>query len=193
MTKIKLRTLWKTLVLGLLGILSLILPLGSVAGASTASFQFLAGTGPLCNLKPPVPNACPDIAMADNGDTVAITGQGTLSVFAKSVTGSGTFAHMAPDGTVRAMGTWTALQLMSFQSYGNSPPPLPSNFVGGKAVILIQLSVNGTPVHTAVLTIICGVGNPPDGLHEGVKLAVQDTPFNFNKQVSGVTVFISQA
>ncbi len=128
--------------------------------------------------------------MADNGDTVALTGQGTLSVFAKSVTGGGTFVHMAPDGTVRAMGTWTAIQLMSFRSFGNSPG-LPSNFVGGQALMLVQLFVGGKPVHTAVLTVACEVGNPPDGLHEGVKLAVQDTPFNFNKPVSGFTVFIS--
>lgn len=180
----------KALVLGLLGFLSLILPLGFAAGHSTASFQFLVGTGPLCNL--PVPNPCPDISMADNGDTIALTGQGTLSVFPNSVTGSGTFKHMAPDGTVRAMGMWTALQLMSFRSFGNSPG-LPSNFDGGKALMLIQLSVNGHPVHTAVLTVICEVGNPPDGLHEGFRLAVQDTPFNFNKQVSGLTLFISQA
>ena len=166
------------------------LPLGFAAGQSTASFQFLVGTGPLCSL--PVPNPCPDISMADNGDKVALTGQGTLSIFASSVTGSGTFVHMAPDGTVRAMGTWTAIRLMSFRSFGNSPG-LPSNFVGGHAIMLVQLSVGGKPVHTAVLTVNCEVGNPPDGLHEGIKLAVQGTPFNFNKQVSGLTVFISQA
>ncbi len=57
--------------------------------------------------------------------------------------------------------------------------------------MLVQLSVGGTPVHTAVLTVICDVGNPPTGLMEGVKLVVQGTPFNFNKQVSGLTVFIS--
>jgi len=168
----------------------MMLPLGFAAGHSTASFQFLVGAGPLCSL--PVPNPCPDISTADNGDTVALTGQGTLSVFASSVTGSGTFVHMAPDGTVRAMGTWTAIRLMSFRSFGNSPG-LPSNFVGGLALILVQLSVGGTPVHTAVLTVICEVGNPPAGLHEGMKLAVQDTPFNFNKQVSGLTIFISQS
>jgi hypothetical protein len=182
-----LRTLWKALVLGLLGLLSMTLPSGFAAGASTASFKFLAGTEPLCSL---APNACPDIAMADNGDTVAVTGQGTLSVFPSSVTGGGTFVHMAPDGTVRAKGTWTAIQLMTFRSFGNSPG-LPSNFVGGQALMLIQLLVGGKPVHTAVLTVTCDVGTPPAGLGEGIKLAVQDTPFNFNKQVSGFTVFIS--
>ena len=188
--KITLRTFWKALVLGLLGILSMMLPLGFAAGHSAASFQFLVGAGPICSL--PVPNPCPDISMASNGDTVSVSGQGTLSIFAKSVTGSGTFVHKAPDGTVRAMGTWTAIQLMSFRSFGNSPG-LPSNFVGGQAIMLVQLSVGGKPVHTAMLTVICEVGTPPDGLHEGFKLAVQDTPFNFNKQVSGITLFISQA
>jgi hypothetical protein len=184
-----LKTLLKALVLGLLGILSLVAPLGFAAGHPNASFQFLVAAGPLCEL--PVPNACPDISMASNGDTVALTGQGTLSVFAKSVSGGGTFVHMAPDGTVRAMGTWTAISLTSFRSFGNSPG-LPTNFVGGQALMLVQLLVGGKPVHTAVLTVICEVGNPPDGLHEGFKLAVQDTPFNFNKQVSGITLFISQ-
>jgi len=183
-----LRTFWKALVLGLLGLLSMALPVEFAAGASTASFQFLVGTGPLCGL---ATNACPDITMADNGDMVAVTGQGTLSIFPNSVNGGGTFVHLAPDGTVRAMGTWTAIQLMSFRSFGNSPG-LPSNFVGGQALMLIQLSVGGTPVHTAVLTIICQVGTPPAGLHEGIKLVVQDTPFNFNKQVSGLTIFVSQ-
>src|SRR2546426_10782729 len=165
------------------------LPFGFAAGASTTSFQFLVGKGPLCGL---ATNACPDITMADNGDMVSVTGQGTLSILSSSVSGSGTFVHKAPDGTVRAMGTWTAIQLMSFRSFGNSPG-LPSNFVGGQALMLVQLSVGGKPVHTAVLTVICEFGTPPDGLHEGFRLAVQDTPFNFNKQVSGITLFIIQA
>src|SRR6266852_1847127 len=188
--KIALRTFWKALVLGLLGILSMMLPLGFAAGHSAASFQFLVGAGTICSL--PVPNPCPDVSMASKGDTVTVAGQGTLSISAKSVTGSGTFVHKAPDGAVRAMGTWTAIQLMSFKSFGNSPG-LPSNFDGGKALMLIQLTVDGHPLHTAVLTVICEVGNPPDGLHEGFRLAVQDTPFNFNKQVSGITLFISHA
>ena len=183
------RTLSKALFLGLLTLFSTV-PLGiASADNGTGTFHFLAGTGPLCSI-PGVSHPCPDVAMADNGDTVSIAGQGSLSIHAKSVTGSGTFVHKAPDGTVKAMGTWTALQLMSFRSWGNSPG-LPANFVGGQAIMLVQLSVGGTPVHTAVLTVICDVGNPPAGLMEGVRLVVQDTPFNFNKQVSGITVFIS--
>ncbi len=189
----------KGLLLAFLGLLSAIVPVGiatatnanASANNSSGTFQFLAGTGPLCSI-PGVKNPCPDVARADNGDMVQIAGQGSLSIHTKSVTGNGTFVHMAPDGTVRAMGTWTAMRLMSFKSFGNSTG-FPANFVGGQAIMLVQLSVGGTPVHTAVLTIICDLGTPPHGLMEGVKLAVQDTPFNFNKQVSGITVFISQA
>jgi hypothetical protein len=186
-----LRLLSKAVLLGLLSVLSTLIPLGFASPTSGGTFQFLIGTGPLCSI-PGVTNACPDVSMADNGDTVAVAGQGTLSVHAKSVTGSGTFVHKAPDGSVKAMGTWSALQLVSFKSFGNSSG-LPSNFVGGLALILVQLSVGGTPVHTAVLTVICDVGSPPTGLMEGIKLAVQDTPFNFNKQVSGITLFIVSA
>src|SRR3989442_11378972 len=92
------------------------LPVEFAAGASTASFQFLGGTGPLCRL---ATNACPDITMADNGDIVAVNGQGTLSFFTNSATGGGTFEHMAPDGTVRTIGTWTTIRLISLRSLGN--------------------------------------------------------------------------
>ncbi len=177
------RTWFTVLLLSSLSIVSIVVP-ASASGSGT--FQFLVGSGPLCQL---ASNACPDISMAGNSDTVSIAGQGSLSINDRSVTGSGTFTHKAPDGTVRAMGTWSALRLMTFRSFGNSPG-LPSNFFGGQALILVQLSVNGTPVHTAVLTVICEIGSLPDGLHEGVKLVVQDTPFNFNKQVSGLTLFI---
>jgi hypothetical protein len=183
--------LWsKAVLLGLLSLFATLVPLGYASPTGGGTFQFLIAAGPLCSL--PVTSPCPDVSMAANGDTVSLTGQGTLSTHPKSVTGSGTFAHKAPDGSVKAMGTWSATQLMSFESYGNSSG-LPSNFVGGKALILVQLSVGGTPVHTAVLTVICDVGSPPTGLMEGVKLSVQDTPFNFNKQVSGITLFIASA
>lgn len=181
----------KALFLGLLSFFSVLVPLGFASGPSSGTFQFLIGTGPLCSI-PGVQNPCPDVARADNGDTVEIAGQGTLSFQPNSVTGSGTFVHKAPDGTVKAMGTWTAMRLMSFKSFGNSAP-FPANFVGGQALVLVQLSVGGTVVHTAVLTVICDIGAPPTGLMEGIKLAVQGTPFNFNKQVSGITLFISQA
>ena len=184
------RTWSKALFLGLLALLTIVPLRIAYADSSSSTFKFLAGTGALCSLPNGPPNACPDIAMADNGDIVLIAGSGSISINTRSVTGSGTFVRKAPDGTVKAMGTWTALQLLSFRTWGNSPG-LPTTFFGGQAIMTVQLSVGGIPVHTGVLTVICGVGNPPAGLMEGVKLVVQDTPFNFNKQVSGITVFIS--
>ena len=187
----KMRIWSKAILLGLLSFLSILVPLGFASGPSSGTFQFLVGTGPLCTI-PGVQNPCPDISRADNGDTVAVAGQGTLSFQPNSVTGGGTFVHEAPDGTVKATGTWTAVMLISFKSFGNSAP-FPANFVGGKALILVQLSVGGTVVHTALLTVICEIGSPPMGVTEGIKLVVQNTPFNFNKQVSGITLFISKA
>jgi hypothetical protein len=181
----------KAVLIACLSFLSVLVPLGFASGPSSGTFQFLIGTGPLCSI-PGVQNPCPDVSRASNGDTVAIAGQGTLSFQPNGVNGTGTFVHRASDGTIKAMGIWTAVQLMSFKSFGTSAP-LPANFVGGKAEILVQLSVGGTVVHTGVLTVICDVGSPPTGLMEGFTLVVQGTPFNFNQQVSGITLFISQS
>ena len=51
-----------------------VLPAQADSGART--YTFLIATGSLCGL---ASDACPAIAMADNGDTVEITGGGTFS------------------------------------------------------------------------------------------------------------------
>ncbi len=170
------------------GLLAMALPLAAARGGHTSgTFNFLLGSGALCSLEE---KACPDITMASNGDTVALDGSGSLSVHPSSVTGSGTFVHNNPSGHERAHGTWEAKALMSFVSYGNATPQgLPANLFGGKAVIRVTLLVGGTPVHDAVLTVYCLLGHPPNGSHEGIRLNVQDV-INFNKQVSGDTVFM---
>src|SRR5712692_339210 len=105
------------------------------ADSGPQTFAFLAGTGPvLCALDP---SACPDVARADNGDTVEITGSGMLSIHAKTVSGVGTFVHRAQDGTLRGEGTWTATDLLSFNSYGTQPD-LPPNLFGGLARIRVH-------------------------------------------------------
>ncbi len=71
------------------------------AGSGSQSFLYFAGVGPVCALGP---GACPDVARADNGDTVEIAGSGTLSIHAKTVSGVGTFVHRAQDGTLRGEG-----------------------------------------------------------------------------------------
>ncbi len=157
------------------------------AAPDSATFSYLVGSGLICTL--PVPNPCPDVAMAENGDTIEIAGGGTFSVHPKSVTGGGTFTHKNSSGNVS--GTWTANQLMSFVSYGQDGT-FPAGFTGGRALIRITLSVGGTPVHDAILQIDCELGtNPPGHEEEGVRLVVQGG-LNFNQKVSGLTVFIQQ-
>ncbi len=167
--------------------LLLALSFGNVAFADSGShtINFLTGSGFLCTL---ATNACPDIATASNGDMVLITGSGTITTHPDSATGSGTFTHEDSSGNVKASGTWTATQLLSFVSYGSAGPGFPPGFEGGKAVIRVHLSVG----FDAILTVECALGSPPPGAHEGIRLNVQDI-INFNKQASGFTVFIQTA
>ena len=151
------------------------------ADSGSTTFLYFAGAGPVCALGP---GSCPDVARADNGDTVDIAGSGTLSIHDKTVTGGGTFVHRAPDGAVRAAGTWTATQLLSFNSYGTQPG-LPQNLFGGLARIRVHLSAGSD----AILEIDCEIGKVPGGHSEGVRLVV-DNGLNFSQKVSGFTVFV---
>jgi hypothetical protein len=155
-----------------------------------ASYEFLAGANSsspggfaLCSL--PVPNPCPDIARAANGDTVTITGTGMLSVHPKSVSGSGTYSST---NTGVGSGTWTAVKLLSFKAYGTNDAITPGA-TAGKTLIRVQLS-NGA---RGVLRITCALPGTkhPHSFHEGVRLAVRGGP-NFNKEAGGITVFIHQ-
>ena len=154
-----------------------------------ATYEWLAGANSskpggfqLCNL---AATACPDIARAANGDTVRITGTGTLGVHPKSVSGSGTYNST---NTRVGSGTWTAVKLLSFKAYGTNDAVTPGA-TAGKALIRVQLS-NGK---RGVLRITCHLPGTtvPGGFHEGVRLAVQGGP-NFNKEAGGFTLFIRQ-
>src|SRR5256885_792841 len=48
----------------------------------------------------------PNVAMASNGDTIAITGEGEFAVHPKSASGEGEFTAMSAGGQTVA-GTWT--------------------------------------------------------------------------------------
>ncbi len=157
------------------------------ADSGSRSYNYLAGTGFLCTLGP---GACPDIAIATNSDTITLTGSGSFTIHPDSVSGSGTFIHTSSGGVVLATGTWTATKLLSFDSF--TSPSVPGDAEGGKALITVNLFVGGTLVHTGVLTVICDLGSPPPGQLEGIQLNVQDV-INFNKQVSGFTVFLRTA
>lgn len=177
---------WRLLAMGLIVFGLLLLVRGATASAKsvTVTYDYFAGAGVPCTV-----TECPDVASAPNGDTITIAGSGTLSIHPDSVAGGGTFIHKDASGTVLAEGTWTAQQLLSFVSYG-SEADLPSTFEGGKALMLIHLSPStGGSGFDAVLLITCLVGSPPPSAHEGIRLNVQDV-INFNKEVSGDTLFI---
>src|SRR5919198_5440631 len=112
----------------------------------------------------------PNVAMAPNGDTIAITGTGTFSVHPKSVTVSGTFTHtVAGDGTLT--GTWTATDLLSFEFYGcgvveSIGLTLPPNFCGGALKLAVVFMPAGTSLTLpGMITVFCVIGPqapPPD-------------------------------
>ena len=178
----------KVFLIALIGLISTVSPTAIVSGASThsatATFGWHVGDQFLAELSSKF--GVPSVTMTYNGDTVAINGTGTLGVHPDSVTGGGIFVHRDSSGNIKAKGTWEAISLISFVSYG---PGTPSNLFGGKAVMHVKLLVGGNVVHDGILTVFCLLGEPPKGVDEGVRLVVQGTPFNFNKQISGFTVY----
>jgi len=145
----------------------------------------------------------PNFGVAANGDRIEVDGRADFAVNPKSADGAGTFTHMASDGTVKGAGTWTATDLLDYQSYGcgivHFPPDeggdvtLPPNFCGGK----VKLDVTLTTPHgvlPAIMTVICIIGpNPPNSAFsthsEGVQLDVPGV-VNFNHTDGGDNVII---
>jgi hypothetical protein len=170
------------LILFLVVLLALVCGLGvrpASPDSGSAAFQYMAGGGAICGF---FPGACPDIATADNGDTVEISGTGMLTIHPKSVGGAGTFKHKDPNGNLLESGTWTAQELVSFVPY----VVLSNNFAGGEALIRVHLSSGSD----AILTVTCAIGAPPAHT-EGSTLNIQDV-INFNKHAGGITLYVKQ-
>jgi len=133
------------------------------------------------------------VAMADNGDTITVSGAGQFDAAAKTASGSGTFVHHEVATDTDITGTWTATGLVSYQSYGCGSDDLPASFCGG----LTKINIVGTPdfdpsLHIrSVLWINCLIGDKvPASESEGVRLLARDL-INFNQTVdSGFTLFI---
>src|SRR5438105_3463636 len=133
----------------------------------------------------------PNIAEAPNGDRVAVTGSGMFSIHPKTVTATGTFTHTDSAGNLVGSGSWTALELLTFQPYGcgvvTFPDPdvmLPPNVCGGRLMLRVRLSSTAGQLE-GILTVFCIIGpNPPnshdDPSEEGVHLNVVGV-INFNK------------
>lgn len=140
----------------------------------------------------------PNVAVAANGDHVAVTGEGEFTVSPKSVTASGEFTHTDANGDVVASGTWTASALISFDFYGCGSIPalgadLPDNFCGGalKMAVVLDTPLGELP---GVLTVFCIIGDQAPSSHnlpngEGVTLVVPGI-INFNHIVQGMNVYI---
>jgi hypothetical protein len=156
---------------------------GSVAWADSAADNFTWIINP--------PGA--DVSAAANGETIQMSGAGMLSFHSKSVAGGGTFTQSDSAGNVIATGTWTAVELLSFDDYGQTPGfPIPTAH-GGDALMRVHLTPStGGPGVDAILDIFCILGNPPPGHNtEGIRLAVQGGGPNFNKIVAGSTIFLA--
>jgi hypothetical protein len=144
----------------------------------------------------------PNVAMASNGDTIAITGTGTFSVHPKSVTVSGTFTHTVAGGGTFT-GTWTATDLLSFEFYGcgvvtSIGATLPPNFCGGALKMRVLFMPTGTTLSVpGIITVFCVIGpqappphdNPTEPGEEGVTVVVPGVA-NFNKIVSGMNRYV---
>ncbi len=169
-----------------IGIFLISLSFANIARANgeQVTRQYLAADGFLCGLSL---TACPDVAVAGNGDKIAISGSGTFTPGSDVSTGGGTFTHTNSAGTVLGTGTWHAEELVSFTSFGTASPT--SSLEGGIVVLQVELeSTSGATLH-AILTIGCLLGTPPAGSFEGIHLNVVGGP-DFSTTVSGITVFV---
>ena len=125
-----------------------------------------------------------DTAMAPDGSTITISGQGTLTAGpGGSASGGGSFVTSGG-----STGTWTATDVQGFVSYGQTPGfPLPGA-TGGEAKLKVSLS-NGMD---GVLTIICVLGSPPASKMEGITLILgAGASGEYTMQDGGNTVFIA--
>jgi len=180
----------------LFGALSLLLVSGTAsahATTSTGTFHWDAGAGAICAV---AAIACPDVATASNGDTVTIRAQGDMNAATGSASGGGTFVHRNSAGALIGSGTFAATRLIDFSFYGCDGNGAPSFACGGRAALAVHLvghlasNPSATIETDGILWVTCLIGRPPSGVDEGVRLNVKDL-INFNKSVSGATVFIA--
>jgi hypothetical protein len=184
---------------------------------ATANYNFLIGSGLLCNSDDST--ACPAVAKAANGNTIEISGAGTLN--GRSVTAAGAFTQKTPTEDIVATGVWAATELESFESYGLAPGALQVDYpklrafgpfatglgkmarpmagmmagpvaAGGVAVIRIRLLPDAGSPAEAVLQVNCAKGKvPADAQSDGARLTITGGPA-FDEQVSGRAIFLLQ-
>src|SRR5207237_4949052 len=104
----------------------------------------------------------------------------TFNAATKAADGGGTFEHHHADGSLFAVGTWTASGVISFVSYGTSAG-LPPTFFGGKLALRVAATPagEGAPTFPGAMTVYCLIGIPPSAVEEGVRVKLYDL-LNFN-------------
>jgi len=128
-----------------------------------------------------------------NGYGASLAGGLAAILASKSASGAGNFTHKNAGGSVLASGTWTALDLLSFHSFGSGAVQgLPANFEDGKALLRVHLSPAAGGTFDAILRITCHLGDKiPSSSEEGIRLNVQGG-LNFTDEAGGNTLFIRE-
>ncbi len=111
-------------------------------------------------------------AVAKNGDRIDISLNVESAPFTfhpKTISGGGDFTIRNAAGGVLSTGTWAAVKLISFQSYGSTVDPDLGLVFGGTLHLHIALSTG----EKAILRLTCtDFGNPPPGASQGMALQV---------------------
>jgi hypothetical protein len=157
--------------------------------APAMKWTFHAGDAFLASLDP---SFSPDVARADNGDTLTITGTGRYNP-GGAVAGSGTFVHADSNGNVIHSGTWTANVVVSYEDFGNAVVnKLPRTFHGGQLILSVTITATDGSgiVLSATLIVTCVLGDSvPPGAMEGITADVPGV-ITFGESVSGNTLFV---
>src|SRR2546428_10721237 len=141
---------------------------GLASAAPAMKWTFHAGDAALASLEP---SFSPDVARAENGDTLALTGTGNYNPGGR-VTGGGLFWHNDSNGAPVHFGTWSAVKVVSYHDFGNAMVNgLPRNFHGGVLVLSVSITPTDVPglVLGGTLTVTCVLGSGvPAGAEEGI-------------------------
>jgi hypothetical protein len=121
-------------------------------------------------------------AIAQNGQTISLTGSGTFvagrKVGDRHVTGSGTWQTFDPAGTPTAQGTYQVTNFVSFEVAPGAAAAGLTDLIGDPATAragLAFLTVRYSDGSTGVLTVSCRIPGPPaapDTLFEGIRVSM---------------------
>jgi len=117
-----------------------------VSTQTGGQYNFLIASGFLCGAEHS--GDCPAVAQAANGQSIEISGAGTLNPDGNSVTAVGAFTEKSPAGEIVSTGIWTATALVNFQFYGIAPGALPRDYPELRTA---GVSAKGGPMASAVM------------------------------------------